>query len=128
MPRFPRPALPTTIAIISTLAVPIVNAQIVNPKQLDSTIAKAFTARSAAPATASVPVVPLTFPLFAEDGDFATTPVLVNGSAVSTFADIALRSPDGRTIATQRVQFLPHSQVPVNLRALLDSGSAPNTP
>jgi len=78
-------------------------------------------------AAAPTPQIPLVFPLFVEDGDFTSTPILVNGSVVSTYADVALRGPDGKTIATQRVQFRPHSQVPVNIRALLDSGTAPNT-
>jgi len=45
---------------------------------------------------------------------------------VSTYADVALRAPSGKTVATQRVQFTPHSQQQLSVRALRQTGSEPN--
>ncbi len=70
--------------------------------------------------------IPLVYPLFVEDGDFTSTLIMVNGSAMSTYADVALRSPDGTTVATQRVQFPPFSQQQINIRSMRNSGTEPN--
>jgi hypothetical protein len=75
-------------------------------------------------AAATTPQVPLVVPLFIDDGDFTSTLVLVNGGAVQTYADVTVRRQDGTTAATKRVQFAPHSQQQVALRALLDSAGA----
>jgi hypothetical protein len=50
--------------------------------------------------------------------------VLVNGSAVQTYADVTVRALNGKAVATSRVQFTPHSQQQVNIRKLLDSSGA----
>ena len=71
---------------------------------------------------------PVILPLFVEDGAFTTTLIVVNATALSTFADVALRAPDGTTVATQRVQFRPSSQQSVSIRALRASGTQPSVP
>ena len=69
---------------------------------------------------------PIILPLFVEDGAFTSTLILVNGTSLSTYADVALRAPDGTTVATQRVQFRPSSQQSVSIRSLLNSGTQAN--
>jgi hypothetical protein len=71
--------------------------------------------------------MPLVAPLFIEDGDFTSTLVLVNGAAAQTYADVTVRALDGKTVATRRVHFEPHSQQQVDIRALLDSAGASST-
>jgi hypothetical protein len=68
--------------------------------------------------------MPIVAPLFIDDGNFTSTLVLVNGSALSTYADITVRSREGKTVANRRVQFNPHSQRQVSIRQLLDSSKA----
>jgi hypothetical protein len=71
--------------------------------------------------------MPAVVPLFIADGNFASTLVLVNGSSVQTYADVTVRSLDGKTVATKRVQFQPDSQQQLNLRTLLNSAGAAGT-
>jgi hypothetical protein len=54
--------------------------------------------------------MPLVAPLFIEDGNFTSQLVLVNGSNKSTYADVVLRSLDGKMITEKRVSFTPLSQ------------------
>ena len=77
-----------------------------------------------APPTMQMPNV---VPLFIEDGEFTSTLILVNGSTVQTFADVAVRALDGKTVAKKRVQFQPHSQQQLNIRTLLDAAGASGT-
>ena len=69
---------------------------------------------------------PFVAPLFVEDGEFTSTLILANGTAVPTYADIALRTLDGKTVATQTIQFQPHSVQQVSIRALRETGTEPN--
>ncbi|HUV68555.1 MAG TPA: hypothetical protein VMW15_02760 [Terracidiphilus sp.] len=69
---------------------------------------------------------PFVAPIFAEDGEFTSTLVLANGTAVPTYADVTLRALDGKTVATQTIQFGPHSQQQVSIRTLREAGSVPN--
>jgi hypothetical protein len=68
--------------------------------------------------------MPIVAPLFIEDGNFTSTLVLVNGSQVATYADVFLRSLDGKTVAKPRIHFPPYSQRQVAIRDLRDSGIA----
>ncbi len=68
--------------------------------------------------------MPLVAPLFIEDHEFTSTLVLVNGSILNTYADVAITGLDGQEITHQRVQFSPHSQRRVELAALLKSASS----
>ncbi len=88
-----------------------------------------FAATNPTPQTSSqsTSTPPVVLPLFIEDGNFTSTAILVNGSAVATFADVSLRSLNGTTVARRRVQFPPYSQQPLNIRDLLNSGTAPGT-
>jgi len=71
--------------------------------------------------------MPIAAALFVEDGDFTSTLILVNGSSLSTYADVTLRRLDGTTAATIRVQFALHSQQQVKIGALLASAGAAGT-
>ncbi len=75
-------------------------------------------------ATMPMAQMPSVAPLFIEDGDFTSTLILVNGSSIATYADVSVRALDGKTVAMERVQFQPHSQQQVQIRALLDSAKA----
>jgi hypothetical protein len=50
--------------------------------------------------------MPMVVPLVLEDGDYTSTLVLVNGSAVQTNADVTVRALSGKAVATSRVQFM----------------------
>jgi len=63
--------------------------------------------------------MPLVAPLFIVDEDFTSTLVLVNGSALKTYADVVLRAPDGTQVAQKRVTFGPHSQRTLDVGAVL---------
>jgi hypothetical protein len=65
--------------------------------------------------------MPLVVPLFIANDDFASSLVLVNGTAIETYADVVLHAPDGKEIARQRVNFSPHSQRQVDVGKLLAS-------
>jgi hypothetical protein len=71
--------------------------------------------------------MPLVVPLFVENDEFKSTLGLVNGSAVSTYADVMVRDLDGKIIASQRAQFSAHSQQRVDLGALLRSSGTSAT-
>lgn len=95
---------------------------------LSATAADAATPKTTKPSASSTPAMmqmPMVAPLFIEDGDFTSTLVLVNSSAVPTYADVTVRALDGKTVATKRIQFQPHSQQQVTLRSLLDAAGAP---
>src|SRR6516164_4555952 len=78
------------------------------------------TTKNSANSTSATMQMPAVVPLFIADGNFASTLVLVNGSSVQTYADVTVRSLDGKTVATKRVQFQPDSQQQLNLRTLLN--------
>ena len=69
---------------------------------------------------------PLVAPFFVEDGEFSSTLILLNGTAVPTYADVALHAPDGTTVAKQRIQFTPHSQQQLSISSLRANGTEPN--
>src|SRR5260370_32105823 len=69
--------------------------------------------------------MPLVLPLFLQDEQFASTIVLVNGSAESRYADVALTGLDGKEINHRRVKFAPHSQRAVEVRHLLQEVASP---
>lgn len=71
--------------------------------------------------------MPTVAPLFIADQQFLSTLVLVNSTAVNTYADVTLRGMDGRTIVQQRVNFSPHSQQQVDVGKLLASVASPAT-
>ena len=101
--------------LVSALFVPFVAAaDAVTPK----------TQKASTNSTPAMMQMPMVVPLFLEDGDFTSTLVLVNGGAVQTYADVAVRALSGKIVATSRVQFQPHSLRQVNIRKLLDSSNA----
>lgn len=83
--------------------------------------------KPSANSTSAMTQMPAVIPLFIADGDFTSTLVLVNGSAVQTYADVTVRALNGSTVATKRVQFQPDTQQQVDIRALLDSAGASGT-
>jgi len=64
--------------------------------------------------------MPLIVPLFLEGNQFTSTLTLVNNSTATTYADVTLRALDGKTIASKRIDFTPHSQRRVDIIKLLD--------
>ena len=80
------------------------------------------------PSTSAEPKMrmPLVLPLFVQDQQFTSTLVLVNGSAESTYADVALTSLDGKEINHRRVRFAPHSQRLLELNELLREVASPD--
>lgn len=72
-------------------------------------------------------MMPNVIPLFLQDRQFTSTLVLVNASAVSTYADVSLTARDGTHITTRRVQFTPHSQRTVDIGAALASAASTAT-
>lgn len=70
--------------------------------------------------------LPIVAPLFVEDDEFTSTLILLNGTAVPTYADIALHAPDGTTVAKKRIQFSPHSQQQISIRDFRATGTEPN--
>lgn len=71
---------------------------------------------------------PLVAPLFLVTPRFTSVLGMVNGSALSTFADVVVRDEGGNQIATTRVSFAPHSPQQVDIGILLKSvGSAART-
>jgi hypothetical protein len=81
--------------------------------------------------TASAPVMPtimpIVAPLFIEDDQFTSTLVLVNASALNTYADVTFAGLDGGKIATKRVQFTPHSQQSIEVGAALAASASTAT-
>jgi hypothetical protein len=72
--------------------------------------------------------MPLVAPLFIANEEFTSTLVLVNGSALQTYADVILRGPDGTQVAQKRVTFDPHSQRTLDLGVVLrEKGSNATT-
>jgi hypothetical protein len=71
--------------------------------------------------------MPVVAPLFIQNQDFRSTLILVNGSNVSTYADVVLTGLDGSQIASQRVQFSPHSQRRLEGDTLLQSAVSSGT-
>ena len=69
---------------------------------------------------------PLVAPFFVEDGEFSSTLILLNGTAIPTYADVAMHAPDGTTVAKQRIQFTPHSQQQLSMSSLRANGTEPN--
>ena len=78
----------------------------------------------AAQGTTMPAMMPTVAPLFLEDAHFRSTLVLVNAAALSTYADVTLTALNGDQIVKQRVQFTPHSQVRVDIGALLASAAS----
>jgi hypothetical protein len=72
----------------------------------------------------SNPMMPLIVPLFVEGDRFSSTLVLVNNATDQTYADLTLRGLDGKTLATQRVNFTPHSQRRVDIGKVLRANSS----
>ena len=80
--------------------------------------------------TSSAPVepmirMPLVLPLFVQDQQFTSTIVLVNGSAESAYADVALTGLDGKEINHRRVAFASHSQRTLEVKDLLQEVASP---
>lgn len=69
-------------------------------------------------------MMPNVIPLFLEDRQFTSTLVLVNASAVTTYADVGFTARNGAHITTQRVQFAPHSQQTIDIGAVLASAAS----
>jgi len=65
--------------------------------------------------------MPLVVPLFLVGDRFASVLTLVNNSTADTYADVTFRGLDGRTLASQRVEFAHHSQRLVDVGSLLQS-------
>ena len=66
-------------------------------------------------------MMPTVVPLFIEDGQFTSTLVLVNGTLLTTYADVIVTDLEGQEIARQRVEFSPHSQRRVKLAEMLST-------
>lgn len=79
---------------------------------------------SQTPGAGTATSMPLVIPLFIASQEFASTLVLVNGSAITTYADVVLRDLDGSAIVQRRVVFSPHSQQRLDLGELLGSVAA----
>jgi len=65
--------------------------------------------------------MPLVAPLFIQDRDFASTLVVVNGSAVTAVADVVLSGLDGREITRKTVSLTGHSQLRLEVFQLLQT-------
>lgn len=65
--------------------------------------------------------MPLVVPLFVVGDRFASVLTLVNNSTADTYADVTFRGLDGRTLASERVDFAHHSQRLVDVGSLLQS-------
>ena len=80
---------------------------------LSATAADAATPKTTKPSASSTPAMmqmPMVAPLFIEDGDFTSTLVLVNSSAVPTYADVTVRALDGKTVGrvAQVLEMMPN--------------------
>jgi hypothetical protein len=63
--------------------------------------------------------MPLVVPLFVQDAHFTSTLVMVNGTDVSTFADVTVRDLSGKQITQRHVLFPPHSREQLDIGQVL---------
>jgi hypothetical protein len=69
----------------------------------------------------------LAAPLFIADAEFSSGLGLVNGTGISTYADVILRAPDGTQIAQRRITFPPRSLRRIDLAEFLKTSGATAT-
>ena len=69
----------------------------------------------------------LVAPLFVADSEFSSGLGLVNGTGISTYADVILRALDGTTIAQRRIAFPPRSLRRIDLAEFLKTSGATAT-
>lgn len=120
-------ALAFTAAFLAESARDGGNRAIATREVSDTVRAPTVTTGEAAPGATMQAMMPDVIPVFLQDRQFTSTLVLVNASAVSTYADVSLTARDGTTIVTRRVQFTPHSQQTIDVAAVLASAASTAT-
>jgi hypothetical protein len=113
------------LALLATVSTILIAA---GAKAADSTPAHPLpSVKSARVPASKMMAMPLVAPLFIEDGGFSSTLVLVNNSALTTYADVAVRDLRGETIGMRRVSFVPYGQSLLSLHDMVKSTASAAT-